>query len=85
MYLRITAPTGEILGDTPINAAISPCDGSYGLIEFLDGDTDRVDAIEQALIDGIRDQCEPISFEDFDPKVGMTCEFEGFKGELIDE
>ena len=85
MYLQITSPCGKDLGATPVNKAIAPCDGSYGLIEFLDDNTDLADAIESAIIDGLRDQCEPISIHDFNAKVGMKFEFNGFKGELIDE
>jgi hypothetical protein len=85
MFLRITAPCGKILGETPINAAIALCDGSYGLIEYLNDDLDRASKIENAIIDNIRDQCEPISEDDFDPKPGMRAEFEGFAGEIIND
>ena len=84
MYLKITAPCGEVLGETPINEAIAPCDGSYGLIDFLDGDTDRADEIEDGLICLLRDMCEPISSTDFNPQVGMLAKFEGFIGEIVE-
>jgi len=84
MYLKTTAPSGEDLGCTPINAAIAPCDGSYGLIEFLNDNLDRASEVEFALIDALRDQCEPISEQDYDPKAGMRAEFEGFIGEVVE-
>jgi hypothetical protein len=83
LYLKITSPCGEILGETPINDAIAPCDGSYGLIEFLDDDTDRADEIENGLICLLRDMCEPVTPTNFNPQVGMTASFEGFVGEIV--
>ena len=76
MYLQITSPCGKDLGATPVNDAISPCDGSYGLIEFLDDDLERASVVLFALIDGIRSQCA---------NVGTTFVFEGFRGELIED
>lgn len=84
MFIQITSPDGQDLGATPINNAIEPCDGSYGLLEFFDGDTDKADRIEGALIDLLRDASEPIATTDFNPQVGTKVTFEGFTGEIVE-
>jgi hypothetical protein len=83
MFLKIVSPCGKDLGSTPINAAVRLCDGSYGLIEFLGDDLAKVAEIEGGIVDLIRDACEPISEDDFNPQAGLRVEFMGFVGEVV--
>lgn len=82
MHLQITSPSGQVLDVVPVNKSIKPEDACYGLIEAV-GD-DAASVLVTQITDTLRDMCEPISIHDFDAKVGMECEHQGYKGKIVE-
>jgi len=63
-------------------------DQSVSPVSFMPiaiSDDSLTDSIVNALIDGLRDGCEPISEHDFDPREGMKFSFGGFTATIFEE
>ena len=83
MHLRITDILGKEVDCIPVNAALCLEDAAYGLIEKVGSENASVLIAE--IVNAIRDQCEPVSIDDFDAKAGMKAGACVYYGELVND
>jgi hypothetical protein len=81
LCVKIETTEGAYRWSFQINQAVTPAGFSPIAIQ----DERLTDEVINALIDGLRDGCEPISEYDFDPREGMQFSACGFIATIFEE
>jgi hypothetical protein len=81
LCVKIETTEGAYRGSFRINQAVT----RVGFSQIAIQDERLTDDAINALIDGLRDGCEPISEHDFDPREGMRFSARGFIATIFEE